>query len=314
MPIPRPAYVCDHVAGKITFAPQLRQSDERGSPRRRSLSAACPRRVRGSRRVRNGRRSSGQRRRGKPDDAEGSGCRRNARGHQYGRRVRRPQQRNAGQRAARGPREFHALQRAVTARDFELIADETASVARARAYPKHELWNYADPGTVAVLLVPGVFWKSARDTGAVTAAALESVQTEDTLEASARRSTPPSTWDQCDVDWVRYKTVKVKADVVVALGENAAAVQGRIVESCTRSSIRCRPTDARLALRTAAARLGCHQPDIGGAGRRLLSRRRADRRRRTVDRRSRALRRSDREQPLVRHERREPLPLAGRRG
>ena len=54
----------------------------------------------------------------------------------------------------RGPREFHALQRAVTARDYELIATKHPAVARARAYPKHELWNYADPGTVALLLVP----------------------------------------------------------------------------------------------------------------------------------------------------------------
>ncbi|HEY1656491.1 MAG TPA: baseplate J/gp47 family protein [Candidatus Tumulicola sp.] len=130
----------------------------------------------------------------------------------------------------RGPREFHALQRAVTARDYELIATAHPAVSRARAYPKHELWNYAAPGTVALLLVPEYLEPADRANGTVTAEGLESVQTEET------RTSISQTIDRrrplgivCAVDWVRYKTVKVQATVVVARGENAPAVQGRIV-------------------------------------------------------------------------------------
>jgi hypothetical protein len=130
----------------------------------------------------------------------------------------------------RGPRDFHQSQRAVTARDFETIACDHPAVARARAYPKHELWNYAAPGTVALLLVPEYLELPARGDGAVTAKALQSVQTEDAQQGIA------GTIDSrrplgivCAVDWVRYKTVKVQADVVVARGENAAAVHDRLV-------------------------------------------------------------------------------------
>lgn len=131
----------------------------------------------------------------------------------------------------RGPRDFHSLQRAVTARDFELIACRNPNVARARAYPKHELWNYAEPGTAAVLLVPDYLEPEQRTNGAITPAALELVETPETLEnirqtIDARRPLGVV----CEVDWVRYKTVKVKAGIVVARGENAAAVQSRIVE------------------------------------------------------------------------------------
>src|SRR5262249_6335479 len=46
----------------------------------------------------------------------------------------------------RGPLEVHSLQRAVTARDFELIAKRFGAVSRAYAYTKAGLWTYAAPG------------------------------------------------------------------------------------------------------------------------------------------------------------------------
>ncbi|HZA24514.1 MAG TPA: putative baseplate assembly protein, partial [Dehalococcoidia bacterium] len=54
-----------------------------------------------------------------------------------------------------GPQELRSLERAVTARDFELIALNTSrSIARAKAFTRVDLWAHALPGTVEVLLVP----------------------------------------------------------------------------------------------------------------------------------------------------------------
>jgi hypothetical protein len=130
----------------------------------------------------------------------------------------------------RGPREFHSLQRAVTARDFETIALKDANVARARAYPKRDLWNYAAPGTVAVLLVPQYLLPEERTSGAVTAEALQSVEKDDTIAnigATIDRARPLGV--VCEIDWVRYKNVRVRADVFVARGENPSAVHDRLM-------------------------------------------------------------------------------------
>ena len=57
----------------------------------------------------------------------------------------------------RGPQELHSLHRAVTARDFELIAKQSSgAVDRAHAFTKAMLWSHASPGTVEVLLVPHI--------------------------------------------------------------------------------------------------------------------------------------------------------------
>jgi hypothetical protein len=57
----------------------------------------------------------------------------------------------------RGPHELHSLQRAVTARDFELLAlNSSGAVARAKAFTKAALWAHAPPGAIEVLLVPFV--------------------------------------------------------------------------------------------------------------------------------------------------------------
>src|SRR4029077_15382680 len=74
----------------------------------------------------------------------------------------------------RGPQELHSLQRAVTARDFELLAKRSGAVSRARAFTKAALWMYAAPGTVEVVLVP---FLDEQIQGAVTAAQLQALQT-----------------------------------------------------------------------------------------------------------------------------------------
>jgi hypothetical protein len=227
-----PAYVCDRASGKISFAPALRESDGDALAESPVFVARVP--ASGKKIVASyatGGGSAGNVVAGTlttlKDQVTGASLavmnHAAASGGRSGETLE-----NA---LVRGPREFHSLQRAVTARDFELIACRNANVARARAYPKHELWNYAEPGTVAVLLVPEYLEPEQRATGAVTAAALQLLQTAETLErirATVDERRPLGI--VCEVDWVRYKTVKVKAGVVVARGENAAAVQVRIVE------------------------------------------------------------------------------------
>lgn len=151
-----------------------------------------------------------------------------------------PQRATGGQEAetlanalARGPQEIHSLRRAVTARDFELLAirNNPGAVARARAVTRAELWRHAAAGTVEVLLVPQVP-DGDRAGDRVTAAMLEERETDAAREniqrdLDARR--PLGT--TCLVNWVRYKTVRVKARVVVVgRGEDPAAVGKRVLD------------------------------------------------------------------------------------
>ena len=57
----------------------------------------------------------------------------------------------------RGPQELHSLSRAVTARDFELLATQSSgAVNRAKASTQADLWTHSTPGTVEVSLVPEI--------------------------------------------------------------------------------------------------------------------------------------------------------------
>jgi hypothetical protein len=131
----------------------------------------------------------------------------------------------------RGPQEIHSLRRAVTARDFELLARRLnpGAVARAKAITPAALWKHAEPGTVEVLLVPQVPARAEGDR--VTVSMLQAQETELARERTqeildARR--PLGT--ACRVHWVRYKTVRVKADVVIRRDEDPAAVRRRVLE------------------------------------------------------------------------------------
>lgn len=132
----------------------------------------------------------------------------------------------------RGPEELHSLRRAVTARDFEAVAlRSSAAVARAKAFTQAELWRYAPPGTVEILLVPDFGTLEQRGGGTVTREALQAHETD------AIRQLILSALDQrrplgtaCAVNWVRYKTVSVRVRVVVHRGEDAQAVRARVLE------------------------------------------------------------------------------------
>lgn len=128
----------------------------------------------------------------------------------------------------RGPLELHSLQRAVTARDFELVARRSGAVSRARAFTKAALWTYAAPGTVEVVLVP--FLEKVQQQGAVTASQLQTLQTNESrerIQKSLDERRPLGT--TCVVNWARYKAVKVRARVVARAEEDAAELKKRVL-------------------------------------------------------------------------------------
>lgn len=131
----------------------------------------------------------------------------------------------------RGPQQIHSLQRAVTARDFELAAlYSSRAIARAKALTRAALWTYAKPGTVEVLLVPHLP-EDQRGPGQVTGAALHQ---HDTEEARAQIQTALDERRPlgiaCLVNWARYKTVRVTARIVVRREENPLAVRQRVID------------------------------------------------------------------------------------
>ncbi|MPZ68912.1 MAG: hypothetical protein GEU71_05225 [Actinobacteria bacterium] len=130
----------------------------------------------------------------------------------------------------RGPQELHSLERAVTARDFQLVAlRSSGAVARARAFTKADLWRHALPGTVQLLLVPYLPSES-RTGGALTVSQLKEYETESALTEvvsalSGRR--PAATI--VETQWAHYKTVSVKARIVVHREEDLDAVHRRVL-------------------------------------------------------------------------------------
>ena len=120
--------------------------------------------------------------------------------------------------------------RAVTASDFELIATMDPAVARARAFAKAALWKYAEPGTVSVLLVPEVNIDR-NGSYRLTSEELIAWETEQVLQQVKQElddRKPLGT--QCDVKWVRYKPVSVKAKVVVQRGIDRERVKQQVEE------------------------------------------------------------------------------------
>jgi hypothetical protein len=130
---------------------------------------------------------------------------------------------------ARGPYEFFALERAVTARDYELCATSgSAGVARAKAYTRATMWSFARPGEVETVLVPFV-GESERPGWRLSAEVLAAHEDDE-----VRRRT------QSDLDsrralgttvvttWARYKAVAVHGRVVVRAEDDPDAVRRRI--------------------------------------------------------------------------------------
>ncbi|MEV4482616.1 putative baseplate assembly protein [Micromonospora coxensis] len=128
----------------------------------------------------------------------------------------------------RGPYEFFAQQRAVTARDFEILAVSAGPVARARAFTRAAVYSFARPGEVEVVLVPDVP-EQARPGGRLPVSVLRAHEVEETrrrVEADLDRRRALGT--TCRAGWARYKAVSVRARVVVRREEDVDAVRRRI--------------------------------------------------------------------------------------
>ena len=130
---------------------------------------------------------------------------------------------------SRGPRDFQARDRAVTARDYEVLATRHGGVERAHAGTRREAWAFAAPGEVEVVLVPHVPHNQ-RPEGRVTREALAANAREEVrTEVAAQLAERATIGAVPVVTWGSYKQVAVDARVVVRPDENAEAVRERIL-------------------------------------------------------------------------------------
>lgn len=232
----RSAYVADRAAGTITFAPaaRMRREDETLAERPRAL-AAVPR---AGREIRAWYRYGG--------GADG-----NVRAETLtvlkdpvqGVEVTNPAPASGGRAAEsvdnalkRGPQELHSLNRAVTARDFELVAQYSSqAIDRTKAITQAALWEHGMRGTVNILLVPRPREED-RGTPAVTPALLGELETESVraqVQEALDRRRPLGT--TCLVHWARYKTVHVSARIVIHREEDPEAIERRVKERLYRT-------------------------------------------------------------------------------
>ncbi|RIV41242.1 putative baseplate assembly protein [Micromonospora radicis] len=128
----------------------------------------------------------------------------------------------------RGPYAFFAQQRAVTARDFEVLAAASGGVSRARAFTRAAVYSFARPGEVEVVLVPYVP-AEARPGGGLPVRVLREHEVEETrLRVEADLERRRSLGTDCRASWARYKAVSIRARVVVRREEDVDAVRRRI--------------------------------------------------------------------------------------
>lgn len=129
----------------------------------------------------------------------------------------------------RAPQDFQARDRAVTVRDYETLAAHHGGVARVRAITRRDIWAFAQPGEVEVVLVPHVPPAERLD-GRVTADQLRSYALDHVLEEVAAHLRERATIGAVPV--VRFahsKQVLVRARVHVRPDEDAAGVRQRIL-------------------------------------------------------------------------------------
>jgi len=132
---------------------------------------------------------------------------------------------------ARGPYEFFAQQRAVTARDFEVLAVAgSPAVARARAFTRVSMWSFAQPGEVEVVLVPYVGdearpgWRLGPST--LAEHQVEAVRQQAQADLDRRRALGT----RVVTTWAHYKPVAVRARLVVRPEDDPDAVRARVLD------------------------------------------------------------------------------------
>jgi hypothetical protein len=230
----RHVYIADRLAGKITFAPAVRMESEEGVLEEAPQALAeVPK---GEVRL---------------WYLWGGGAQGNVSAHTLttlkdpipGVKVANPKPATGGRAVetlenalVRGPQELHSLHRAVTARDFELLAKRSSgAVNRAKAFTKATLWVHARPGTIEVILVPHLP-ESQRGRGQLTANTLRQHQTESArsqIQQALDKRRPLGT--TCLVSWASYKTIHVRARVIVHREEDPSAVKARMLDSLYRA-------------------------------------------------------------------------------
>jgi|GEM_PF-351800 len=137
----------------------------------------------------------------------------------------------------RGPLEMRSLERAITATDYEQVAEnESGIVNRARAFTQVDLWQHAVPGTVEVFLVPALP-QNQPEHAPVTTEGLRGLQGDgrqlervhELLEQRRAIGT------RCVVRWADCKSVQVKARVVVQKDQSRHGVKERVAARLNRS-------------------------------------------------------------------------------
>jgi hypothetical protein len=126
----------------------------------------------------------------------------------------------------RGPMSLHSLERAITARDFQQIAQEASGgVNRTHAAADASLWAHGIPGAVNVTLGP-----QPRDTSGPVTADIVADATADLPLAQVQAAIDQrrALGTSCLVSWARYKTVHVRADIKVFPGQDAKATEARL--------------------------------------------------------------------------------------
>ena len=219
-------YVADRMSGEIVFAPTLRRPDSAEEQLPMAAVPAADREIRAW-------------------YARGGGAEGNLIAEAIAvlkdpmsgvRKVSNPEAATGGRPAetldealVRGPQELHGIERAVTAQDYEAVARwVSGAIARARAFTEAALWRHAAPGTVEVLIVPYVDQRELGG-GHLSAEVLhehEADAAEEQIQEAIDQRRPLGT--ACLVNWASYKTVRIKARVVVRREEDLGAVKGRV--------------------------------------------------------------------------------------
>lgn len=221
------AYLVDRCSGTVTFAPALDLRPPTGGPAGPTPVAAVPP---AGRQVRLWYRAGGG-----PAGNVAAGTLTTLRDPLPGVRVDNPTRAAGGREMEalesvllRGPYEFFAQQRAVTARDFEVLATGSGAVARARAFTRSAVYSFARPGEVEVVLVPYVP-PAARPGGRLPVAVLREHEVPEArrrVEADLEQRRMVGIRSRAS--WARLKAVSVRARVVVRREEDVDAVRRRI--------------------------------------------------------------------------------------
>ncbi len=132
----------------------------------------------------------------------------------------------------RGPEELHSRNRAIAAQDYELIAlKNTGTITRAKAFAGREKWCFAQPGSVELIVVPRLADSEYCIEGGTTKKKLVEQQVANSIrmiEHIIDERKPLGT--SFKANWVRYKEVYAKADIVVHRGEDADSVRDRVLK------------------------------------------------------------------------------------